>query len=295
MKPLRLWPGVALVTVQWVLALVVPAVAPDAEMFSMPAAAIGIVGGTICGVAVLLWWLFFSRAAWIERVAAPLVILLALLLTRALAHESIVGAHMGYSLYLLPTVGWSMALVAWAALTQHMSRAARVAALVVAVAVAFLPWLLMRTAGVMGAGSEYHWRWTPTPEELLLARGDHFITPPAPDAAASREVVPPPAAQAEAEPDAPAAPRAETAVMSPVPSANARAPVSAEARTLPSPHSGRPIAWPGFRGPQRDSIVRGVVISTDWSASPPLEMWRRAIGPGWSSFTPRNSAAKRSS
>jgi outer membrane protein assembly factor BamB len=30
--------------------------------------------------------------------------------------------------------------------------------------------------------------------------------------------------------------------------------------------------------------VRGVTIATDWSASPPVEMWRRAVGPGWSSF-----------
>ncbi len=103
------------------------------------------------------------------------------------------------------------------------------------------------------AGAELHWRWTPTPEDRLLAKGEDTVLPV---------------------PETPAPKMAE----SPTPS-----------RPDPTPRviNVAPAEWPGFRGPNRDSIIRGVTINTDWSTSPPKEMWRRKIGPGWSSFAVR--------
>lgn len=45
-----------------------------------------------------------------------------------------------------------------------------------------------------------------------------------------------------------------------------------------------PVRWSEFRGPRRDGVVAGVRLNTDWGAKPPREIWRRKIGPGWSSF-----------
>jgi outer membrane protein assembly factor BamB len=47
------------------------------------------------------------------------------------------------------------------------------------------------------------------------------------------------------------------------------------------------IDWkdsPQFLGSSRDAVVLEVKLARDWEANPPRELWRHAVGPGWSSF-----------
>ena len=73
-KPLRLWPAIVIVMVQWVVAFGVPLIAPDAEVFSFPAGILAVLAGVLGGLAIVIWWLLFSRAAWSERVGAIILI-----------------------------------------------------------------------------------------------------------------------------------------------------------------------------------------------------------------------------
>ena len=45
------------------------------------------------------------------------------------------------------------------------------------------------------------------------------------------------------------------------------------------------VEWPGFRGPNRNSRVTESLPKLDWTQNPPKELWRRPVGPSWSSMT----------
>lgn len=224
-KPFRLWPGVIAVVLQWLGWFVVPVVYP-------PATLIGLLVGLGCALAIVVWWLLFSRAPWLERIGALVLIVLALIGTKRLVHASIAGGGMGMLLYILAIPVMSMALVAWAVVTRRFSTGLRRVGLLVAIAIGCGVFMLFRTGGLTAEfDNDFHWRWSKTPEERLLAQ-------------------------------------------------SLDEPVAAAATATSNSEAG----WPGFRGPGRDGVIHGVKIKTDWSAAPPVELWRRPIGPGWSSF-----------
>ena len=55
---------------------------------------------------------------------------------------------------------------------------------------------------------------------------------------------------------------------------------SARAEWVPTLQSGD---WIQFRGADRDGVIRGLAIGTDWNATPPRLAWRQRVGPAWSS------------
>ena len=257
-KPLRLWPGVVIVIVQWLGRFVVPVFAPEATIY-------GVLGGLAGGVAILLWWVFFSRAPWSERLGAVVVMAAALFATPLILHKSIATGAMGMLFPVLAIPVLSLAFVGWAVASRRLSDGPRRASMVAAILLGCGVWALVRTGGfTANFENDLAWRWAKTPEERLLAQGGDEPAP-----------LPAPLPSASAASEAPAeAPKAKASVEPTPPS-----PAPAERETG--------VDWPGFRGPTRDGIVRGVRIQTDWSASPPVELWRRPIGPGWSSFAVR--------
>ncbi len=229
-KPLRLWPGVVIVALQWLARFFVPALVPDATL-------LGVAGVFLGGLGIIVWWGFFSRAPWFERVGAILVMIVALVATSRIVDESISTAGMGVSFYILAVPVLSLAFVAWAVATRHLTGGVRRATMVATILIACLGWTFVRTDGITGDGAQqFAWRWAETAEDRLLSQAG----------------------------DEPAA--------------------RASARAAAEPETGSATGWPGFRGPGRDGVIRGLRIETDWSASPPAELWRREVGPGWSSF-----------
>ena len=226
---LRLWPGIVLVLLQWLLMFVLPMMVPMAM-------AIGLMSGLFCGLLIVLWWAFFSRASRFERWSAPLLMFVAMILTSRFLHESIQTGNMGMMFAIYATPVLCLAFVIWAVVCRRLSVRPRHILMVASILLACGVWTLVRSDGIFGYGvPDFTWRWAPTSEERLLATSDK-----------------------ERAGDFFSLDASETDAF-----------------------------WPGFRGINRDGIIHDLQIGADWSASPPVELWRHPIGPGCSSFAVR--------
>jgi hypothetical protein len=265
-QQLRLWPGVVIVILQLSIRFGLPAVAPEKTMF-------GVLAGPIGGLAVLLWWLFLSRAPWAERVGALAVSIVAMFATYRVLDPSIATGAQHYLFPMLAIPFLGIAFVAWAVATHRLSDGLRRATMVATIFVACGGWALVRTGGFTAADfrNDLRWRWAKTPEERLIAHSD-LPAPPLPVRAAS--------------PEKPVD-RSEELAESPAPEKPAKSSNKPAELTATHMVATTRADWPGFRGPHRDGAASGVQIKTDWTASPPVAIWRRPVGPGWSSFAVR--------
>src|SRR2546422_7266504 len=178
-KPLRLWPGVVIAILLCLVRFVVPVVVPDATLVGVLAVPIGV-------LAIVLWWVFFSRAPWSERLGAVGLMVAALFATSRIIDKSIATGAQGMLFPILAIPVVSLALVVWAVATRRLSDGPRRATMVATILLASGVWALVRTGGFT-AGSfrnDLHWRWTKTPGERLLAKTGN--EPGAPLAAPAR-------------------------------------------------------------------------------------------------------------
>lgn len=227
-KSLRLWPGVVVVILQWLIRFGLPLAVPG-DIYNQ----IGMFGGILGGLVIIVWWAFFSRAPRVERWGAIVLMICALIATSYFLDASIATSMMGmmFTLYSIPV--FCLAFVVWAVATHRLSDSVRRITMALTILLSFGLWTLIRTNGMTGDGrQDFAWRWTKTAEERLLSQaGDESST---------------------------------------------HSSVNVATNTA--------IEWPGFRGANRDGIIHGVSIKTNWSVTPPVMMWRKPIGPGCSSF-----------
>jgi outer membrane protein assembly factor BamB len=255
-KSLRLWPGVVAVALLFVFRFGVKALVPGITGFGY-----AVMGSLALTLVLIVWWAFFSRARRWERAGSLALIVATLGATWLLRHRSM---WLPWLLaYAIPFT--ALAFVTWAVVTRRLPDRLRHATMIATILIACGGWLLVRQNGINGDHqATFGWRWRASSEERLLAETKEEQTTPASTSVATT----PAAAPAAASPSASASPEAT------------KTPETTTAATA----NVKRAEWPGFRGPGRDGVVRGVRIKTDWTAAPPVQLWQRPVGPGWSSF-----------
>jgi outer membrane protein assembly factor BamB len=161
-RRLRLWPAVVIIALQWLVVTIVSWLAPATmaqfmTMFLAPLVGVGLLA---------VWWLFFSRLRWVDRVLGLLVFAGAGAVAFAYFHYSL--GMFGLFLYALPTV--ATAWVVWLFVTAMLPWPVRRLGLVAVFVLAWGFFDLLRFDGANGRlAGDLSFRWTPTAEDKFNA------------------------------------------------------------------------------------------------------------------------------
>ena len=224
-QPLRVWPAVLFLALQWILVHVVGWIIPA----SIPHFFSAMGGGILGLLLMILWWLLWSRADRSERWGTLGISIGLFAVTAVLVDGSARNA-----LILFGTPIFCAAFVGGALISRRMRPTRRRGRILALVLLVCFGWMLVRTEGVDGdMDVAYAWRWSPTAEQKLLASKIDLGTGGA---------------------------------------------------AMETTEAMEPAAWPNFRGARRDNVIESLSIAGDWNLQPPVELWRRPVGPGWSSF-----------
>jgi alkaline phosphatase len=174
-KPLRLWPGVVIVVLQWLARFVAPIFG-----FETYTTIYWIHGGVFGGgLAILVWWGFFSRAPRSERLGAIILMVIAMFATWLILHESVATGNYGFQFFIYAIPVLSLAFVFWAVNSRHLSDGLRRAAMVATILAACGVFALVRSNNLASElAADFAWRWTETPEDRLQSLDIRFYTAP---------------------------------------------------------------------------------------------------------------------
>ncbi len=95
--------------------------APDSSLplVTDEAGALVMLVGMVCLLGIVLWWLFFSRAPWLERLGFLVVMAAAMFAMLWIVHPSIHNGAMGMLPYILTLPAMALAFAAGVAISRR--------------------------------------------------------------------------------------------------------------------------------------------------------------------------------
>ncbi len=160
----RLKAGIAIVGIQWIVWLLMPAIFPDTSAF-------GFLGAILGGLVTYIWWAAFSRAPKADRLGGLLVLIVGLVIAWFVSDISIQTgmSYMMILMYGLPVQ--CLIFILWAIFSRNLENKAKWISLAASMLLFIGGVSLLRSDGITADGvAILQWKWSETHEEKLLTK-----------------------------------------------------------------------------------------------------------------------------